>query len=64
MRIYHYLGEGFSGAVLSDFSPVEFTLWMIRNWGHTAITYVIDVDSATAQRWQADGRKTILRRNG
>lgn len=64
MKIYHYVGDGFSGAALSDHSPYEFTMWMIRNWGNVAITYTIDVDTPTAQRWQAEGRKTILRRNG
>lgn len=63
MKIYHYVGDGFSGAALSDLSPVEFTIWMMQQWGHVAITYTIDVDPAVAQRWQADGRKTILRKD-
>lgn len=64
MRLISYNAQRVPYMTATDMSLVEFSRYMMDKYGDMfGITYVVELNNVQFQRWQAEGRSTLLKRD-
>ena len=64
MKLISYVHGRESSTMLTDSTVYEWITWYNDHVGRNpGVTYVAEISAAEAQRWQAETRPTILRRD-